>query len=108
MFEKCSECDHSFSDDEDEYLYKGKSYCDDCYRAVKKLEAIQQENARSYRYNKALRLMLTCDNNNDLPRSNWLTGSYPDWFLPRPASLIGLPFNLSPRPPPKKFYHFYA
>jgi hypothetical protein len=29
--------------DEVEYLYKGKSYCDDCYKAVKKLEAIQQE-----------------------------------------------------------------
>ncbi|HZB73791.1 MAG TPA: hypothetical protein VE378_03520 [Nitrososphaeraceae archaeon] len=28
------ECDHILEDEE--YLYKGKSYCDDCHRAVKK------------------------------------------------------------------------
>jgi hypothetical protein len=27
---------HLLVGDEVEYLYKGKSYCDDCYRAVKK------------------------------------------------------------------------
>ena len=42
MFVKCVKCDHILEDEE--YLYKGKSYCDDCYRAVKKLEAAQQEN----------------------------------------------------------------
>ena len=31
--------------DEVEYLYKRNSYCDDCYRMVKKLEAAQQEKA---------------------------------------------------------------
>jgi hypothetical protein len=38
---KCVVCDGSLEDGE--YLHKGKSYCDDCYRAVKKLEAIRQE-----------------------------------------------------------------
>jgi hypothetical protein len=38
MLIKCVECDHIFGDDEAEYIYKGKSYCDDCYRAVKKAE----------------------------------------------------------------------
>jgi hypothetical protein len=37
----CVVCDGSLEDGE--YFYKGKSYCDDCYRAAKKLEAIQQE-----------------------------------------------------------------
>ena len=37
----CVGCDGSLEDGE--YLYKGKLYCDDCYRAAKKLEAIQQE-----------------------------------------------------------------
>jgi hypothetical protein len=27
-------------EDEAEYLYKGKSYCDDCYRAVKKAKTV--------------------------------------------------------------------
>jgi hypothetical protein len=40
---KCVECEGVLNDDV-EYLYKGKSYCDDCYRASKKLEAVQQEN----------------------------------------------------------------
>ena len=35
-FYKCVECDHLLVGDEVEYLYKGKSCCDDCYRAVKK------------------------------------------------------------------------
>ena len=35
MFVKCVECDHILEDEE--YLYKGKSYCDDCYRAIKRL-----------------------------------------------------------------------
>ena len=43
MLIKCVECDHILDDDEAEYHYKGKSYCGDCYRAVKKLEAIRQE-----------------------------------------------------------------
>ena len=43
MPSKCIECDQLLVDDEVEYLYKGKSYCDDCYRAVKKLEAIHKE-----------------------------------------------------------------
>ena len=34
MFDKCVECDHILEDEE--YLYSGKSYCDDCYKAVKK------------------------------------------------------------------------
>jgi hypothetical protein len=38
MLSKCVECDHIFADDEAEYLYKGKSYCGDCYRAVKMVE----------------------------------------------------------------------
>jgi hypothetical protein len=28
--------------EDEEYLYKGKSFCDDCYRVVKKLETAQQ------------------------------------------------------------------
>jgi hypothetical protein len=31
----CAECDGILNDDA-EYLYKGKSHCEDCYRAVKK------------------------------------------------------------------------
>jgi hypothetical protein len=38
---ECVECDQVLEDME--YLYKGKSYCDDCYRAVKKLETIHKE-----------------------------------------------------------------
>ena len=34
MFDICVECDYILEDGE--YLYKGKSYCDDCYRMVKK------------------------------------------------------------------------
>ena len=30
MLSKCVECDSLLVDEE--YLYKGKSYCDDCYR----------------------------------------------------------------------------
>jgi hypothetical protein len=41
LLTKCVGCDGSLEDGE--YLYKGKSYCDDCYGAAKKLEAIQQE-----------------------------------------------------------------
>ena len=33
---KMRRCDHILVGDEVEYLYKGKSYCDDCYGAVKK------------------------------------------------------------------------
>jgi hypothetical protein len=40
MLSKCVECDHLLVGDEVEYLYKGKSYCDDCYRAVKKAETM--------------------------------------------------------------------
>jgi hypothetical protein len=36
MLSKCVECEHLLVGDEVEYLYKGKSYCDDCYKAVKK------------------------------------------------------------------------
>ncbi|HEX5979195.1 MAG TPA: hypothetical protein VFY68_18070, partial [Nitrososphaeraceae archaeon] len=36
MLMKCVECDHVLVGDEVEYLYKGKSYCDDCYKAIKK------------------------------------------------------------------------
>jgi hypothetical protein len=38
MPSKCVECDHLLVGDEVEYLYKGKSYCEDCYRAAKKAE----------------------------------------------------------------------
>jgi hypothetical protein len=41
MFDKCVECDHKLEDEE--YIYKGKTYCDECYRAVKKLKAVQQK-----------------------------------------------------------------
>ena len=34
---KCVECDHLLVGDKVEYLYKGKSYCDDCYRSIKKV-----------------------------------------------------------------------
>ena len=40
MFVKCVECDHIFEDGE--YLYKGKLYCDDFYRMVKKAKAALQ------------------------------------------------------------------
>ena len=39
MLIKCVECD----DDDAEYHHKGKSYCGDCFRAVKKLEANQRK-----------------------------------------------------------------
>ena len=43
MLIKCVECDHILvGDDEAEYIYKGKSYCADCYEAVKKAEAVQR------------------------------------------------------------------
>jgi hypothetical protein len=38
MPNRCVECDHLLIGDDVEYLYKGKSYCDDCYRMVKKAE----------------------------------------------------------------------
>ena len=41
MLSNCVECGHLL--DEAEYLYKGKSYCDYCYRAVKKIEGAQHE-----------------------------------------------------------------
>ncbi|MDQ3839327.1 MAG: hypothetical protein M3297_08670 [Thermoproteota archaeon] len=48
MLIKCVECDHIFGDDEAEYIYRGKTYCDDCYRAVRKAEAAaQQEESKS-------------------------------------------------------------
>jgi hypothetical protein len=37
MLSKCVECDHLLVGDEVEYL------CNDCYRAIKKSEAIQEE-----------------------------------------------------------------
>jgi hypothetical protein len=43
MLSKCMECDHLLVGDEVEYLYKGKSYCDDCYRSVKKLEETSEK-----------------------------------------------------------------
>jgi hypothetical protein len=42
MPSRCVECDHLLVGDEVEYLYRGKSYCGDCYRAAKKLEAKQR------------------------------------------------------------------
>jgi hypothetical protein len=38
MITKCEECDQVLAGDEVEYLYKGKSYCDDCYEVVKAIE----------------------------------------------------------------------
>ena len=35
-------CDHLLVGDEVGYLYRGKSYCGDGYRAAKKLEAKQR------------------------------------------------------------------
>ena len=43
MLIKCVESDHTFLDDEAEYIYKGKSYGSDCYRAVKKAEALNRK-----------------------------------------------------------------
>jgi hypothetical protein len=34
MPSKCVECDHLLVGDEVEYLYKGKSYCDDCLNSL--------------------------------------------------------------------------
>jgi hypothetical protein len=42
MLSRCVECDHLLVDDEVKYLYRGKSYCGDCYRAAKKLQAKQR------------------------------------------------------------------
>ena len=39
MLIKCVECD----DDDGDSHHKGKSYCGDCFRAVRKLEANQQK-----------------------------------------------------------------
>jgi hypothetical protein len=48
MLIKCVECDHVLIGDEAENLYKGKSYCDDCYKAAKGLEAaVQQKGNKS-------------------------------------------------------------
>ncbi len=33
MLIKCIECDHILLDDEAEYIYEGKPYCENCYRA---------------------------------------------------------------------------
>ena len=38
MIIRCVECDHELVGDEVEYLYKGKSYCEDCYKMVKATE----------------------------------------------------------------------
>lgn len=34
MITRCEECDHVLAGDEVEHIYKGKSYCEDCYKAV--------------------------------------------------------------------------
>jgi hypothetical protein len=41
----CVICDDGLEDGE--YLYKGISYCGDCYRAVRKLEADQKKDGNS-------------------------------------------------------------
>jgi hypothetical protein len=38
MITTCGECDHVLVEDEAEYLYEGKSYCEDCYKAIKAAE----------------------------------------------------------------------
>ena len=38
MITRCEDCDHALLGDEVEHLYKGKSYCDDCYKVVKATE----------------------------------------------------------------------
>lgn len=35
MIVRCEECNHILAEDEVEHLYKGKSYCEDCYKMVK-------------------------------------------------------------------------
>jgi hypothetical protein len=35
MITRCEECDHVLGGDEVEHLYKGRSYCEDCYKVVK-------------------------------------------------------------------------
>ena len=42
MLIKRVECDDVLNDD-GEYHHKGKSFCGDCFRAVKKLEANQRK-----------------------------------------------------------------
>ena len=42
MLSKCVVCDLLLVGDEVGYLYRGKSYCGDGYRAAKKLEAKQR------------------------------------------------------------------
>ena len=46
MLSKCIECDHLLVGDEVEYLYKGMSYFEDCYEAIKRLEAVEKSNHR--------------------------------------------------------------
>jgi hypothetical protein len=36
MISRCVECDSLLLDEE--YLYKGKSYCDDCYKMIRRAE----------------------------------------------------------------------
>jgi hypothetical protein len=36
MIIRCEERSHELVGDEAAYLVKGKSYCEDCYRAIKK------------------------------------------------------------------------
>lgn len=38
MITRCEECGHELAGDEAEHLYRGKSYCDDCYKTVKATE----------------------------------------------------------------------
>jgi hypothetical protein len=38
---RCETCGHELVGDEVEHLYKGKSYCEDCYKAVKAAKDIE-------------------------------------------------------------------
>lgn len=37
------ECDHELVGDEVEHLVKGKSYCEDCHKAVKSAKAVNEK-----------------------------------------------------------------
>jgi hypothetical protein len=38
MITRCEECDHVHVGDEVVHIYKGKSYCEECYRMVRPTE----------------------------------------------------------------------
>jgi hypothetical protein len=43
MITRCEICSHEPAGDEVEHLYKAKSYCQDCYKAVKRAETVNEK-----------------------------------------------------------------